>query len=97
MDAERIRKAGNWLQLNTNVGRMVQQMKKKIGKLRYIDECAASCESEATMFAFGTNDYDKDRCENEKCECLCEKVASSYGTCKRQEHKGYRLYRYIDV
>ena len=65
-------------------------------RFRNIDECATACKRVATMFAFGTNDFDDDdgRCNNEGCVCLCEKSGTKQGTCEQKEHDGYRLYKY---
>ena len=46
------------------------------------------------MFAFGTNDFELNRCTVEGCRCLCELSASEDGTCKEVENIGYRLYKY---
>ena len=75
----------------------------QVGQLSTLSDCATFCKSgaipgNATMFAFGTNDYGTNRCySDEKCKCLCELAASSEGTCTQTNHKGYRLYRYIDT
>ena len=47
------------------------------------------------MFAVGTNDYGTIRCENGKCNCICETVATTDGTCSIISHSGYRLYKFV--
>ena len=64
------------------------------GKLPSVDECASECKGISSMFAFGTNDYLKNRCDNNGCNCLCETSAAEEGTCDRVDHNGYRLYKY---
>ena len=59
-----------------------------------IDDCAEACKGQASMFAFGTNDFGVDRCEDSGSKCLCETSARADGTCDVVEHKGYRLYRF---
>ena len=46
------------------------------------------------MFAFGTNDFGKNRCNDDGCRCLCETSATDEGTCNNVDHNGYRLYKY---
>ena len=46
------------------------------------------------MFAFGTNDFGTNRCNDDGCSCYCETSATEEGTCKRVDHNGYRLYKY---
>ena len=65
-----------------------------IGTLPTVDDCASQCKGEASMFAFGTNDYGTYRCNDEGCQCLCETSATEKGTCTRADHDGYRLYKY---
>ena len=67
---------------------------KSLDYMSTIEECAKGCEAEASMFAFGTNDYGKNRCIEAGCMCLCETSASSDGTCNQVSHMGYRLYKY---
>ena len=61
--------------------------------------CADMCRDRSTMFAFGTNDYNRDRCYPDNphpakgCACLCETAADSDGKCGIGGHDGYRLYR----
>jgi hypothetical protein len=64
------------------------------GKLPSVDDCASKCEGVASMFAFGTNDFGTDRCNDEGCSCYCETSATEEGTCEREDHNGYRLYKY---
>ena len=65
-----------------------------IGHVSSIEYCARRCSTISNWFAFGTNDYGSNRCENEKCRCLCETISSSGGSCKFTNHKGYRVYGY---
>ena len=65
-----------------------------MGKLSTIEECAFECHTRSNWFAFGTNDYGTNRCTNGKCNCICETISSSGGSCKFSNHKGYRLYGY---
>ena len=62
--------------------------------IKTIDDCANTCKGKSTMFAFGTNDFELNRCTVEGCRCLCELSASEDGTCKEVENIGYRLYKY---
>ena len=64
------------------------------GKLPTVDDCASQCKEVASMFAFGTNDYGTDRCNDDGCQCLCETSAREEGQCTRVNHNGYRLYKY---
>ena len=64
------------------------------GKLSSIDDCALKCKGEASMFAFGTNDFLENRCNEEGCSCYCETSATEEGTCEKVDHNGYRLYKY---
>ena len=64
------------------------------GKLPSVDDCASQCEGVASMFAFGTNDYLTNRCNNDGCSCYCETSATEDGTCNSVNHNGYRLYKY---
>ena len=60
-----------------------------------IGECAASCHGKSSMFAFGTNDYDLDMCDNTgNCPCYCYDGANDDGTCIQNHNNGFRLYRY---
>ena len=64
------------------------------GKQPSIADCANQCEGTASMFAFGTNDYETIRCNDDGCRCLCETSAAIDGSCDRVNHDGYRLYKY---
>ena len=64
------------------------------GSLPSIESCAQECEGSASMFAFGTNDFGTERCDNSGCKCLCETVATNNGSCNEIVHNGFRLYRY---
>ena len=68
-----------------------------IGKFRVPDECAFQCKGKASMFAFGTNDYGKNRCHKDACNCLCETSSTHDGTCTIRDHDGYRLYKYLNA
>ena len=63
------------------------------GKIKTINECANSCKGVASMFAYGTNDFNNNRCNTDGCHCLCENVADADGTCTTSNNSGYRLYR----
>ena len=67
------------------------------GKMNSIDECANACRKKSSMFVFGTNDYGKNGCNNQGCECYCETGAKADGTCKTVKNNGYRLYRSTDM
>ena len=59
-----------------------------------IEHCAASCYGRATMFTYGTNEFQKQRCWGiNQCECYCWPGASIDGVCDRSSHKGYNLYK----
>ena len=68
---------------------------KSMGMISTLEECATKCKTEASMFAYGTNDFDMKRCYDNKCKCICERTATADGKCKTKAHNGYRLYRYI--
>ena len=61
----------------------------------FLADCAAHCNGTASMFAFGTNDYGIDRCDNEDCKCLCETSATVNGSCDQEDTNGFRLYKYV--
>ena len=65
-------------------------------KIKSVDECANACDGLSTMFAFGTNDFGEERCDNDgNCKCSCETGAHWYDTtCTKKSHLGYRLYKY---
>ena len=71
-----------------------------INSLYSIDECASACEEPATMFTFGTKDFDYDSVGNEGscskygCKCLCWYGIDATTTCPLKDHNGYRLYKY---
>ena len=67
---------------------------KNKGRMDSIDECAKACKGIASMFVFGTNDFEVDRCNAQGCTCYCETAAKDDGTCQIVDHKGYRLYRF---
>ena len=58
-----------------------------------IVDCANQCKETASMFALGTNDYGKPRCNNNGCTCLCETSVTITGSCDQVNHDGYRLYK----
>ena len=65
------------------------------GELTSVEDCAEACTEVATMFAFGTNDYDLDMCDNTgNCPCYCYDGANDDGTCIQNHNNGFRLYRY---
>ena len=67
------------------------------GKLPSVDDCASQCKGVASLFAFGTNDFGTDRCDNvDGCTCLCETSATEEGICNTESHNGYRLYKYLE-
>ena len=43
---------------------------KSLGMIATIGECARECKKEASMFAYGTNDFGTDRCYDQKCKCM---------------------------
>ena len=58
--------------------------------------CANECNiHDASVFAFGTNDFGSPRCNEKGCYCLCEPAANTDGTCDRVSHAGYNLYKII--
>ena len=71
-----------------------------VNSLYSIDECANACEEPATMFTFGTKDFDYDSVGNEGscskygCKCLCWYGIDATTTCPLKDHNGYRLYKY---
>ena len=66
----------------------------KKGRLTAVDDCGMKCKGVASMFAYGTNDFGKNRCYDDGCECLCETAATDEQTCNIVDHKGYRLYKF---
>ena len=68
---------------------------KSMGMIFTLEECARKCKTEASMFAYGTNDFGTERCYDQKCKCMCEPTASADGTCNHKMNNGYRLYRYV--
>ena len=66
------------------------------GHLPIVDDCASECKGIASMFAFGTNDFKNNRCEQKGCACYCETSATEKATCNTVDHNGYRLYKYSD-
>ena len=58
------------------------------------EECAKKCSGLSSMFAFGTNDFGNDRCQNGFCKCICETSATKEGFCHQMSHSGYNLYRF---
>lgn len=62
-----------------------------------IDECADVCYGKAELFAFGTNDFGSDHCDNNGCYCLCETASGYDATCEQVDHVGYRLFKYKDL
>ena len=63
------------------------------GYLEKIQNCADACRDVSSMFIFGIEG--SNRCKDGKCRCYCETVASADGICDIIEHKGYRLYSFI--
>ena len=66
-----------------------------------IYDCANSCEEPATMFTFGTKDFDfydsvsnEPTCSKNGCRCLCWYGIDATTTCPLKDHNGYRLYKY---
>ena len=66
----------------------------ELGGLTSIDQCAIACKDLASMFAFGTNAFGRDRCHRDGCKCVCQLGARYDGTCDVKEHMGYNLYRF---
>ena len=42
-----------------------------VARTRKIDECAAKCKGVAPIFAFGTNDFGGNGCNEGLCKCKC--------------------------
>ena len=60
------------------------------------EECANECNiHDASVFAFGMNDFGSPRCNEKGCYCVCEPAANADGTCSRVSHSGYNLYKII--
>ena len=59
-----------------------------------VEECAETCHGTSSMFSFGTNDFEDNRCNHIGCRCLCEVSASEDGTCQEVTRNGYRLYKF---
>jgi len=62
-----------------------------------VEDCAASCEGEATMFIYGTNEFGNPRCDDSGagCRCYCETAAFDWGQCQTAPHNRYNLYRLL--
>ena len=54
------------------------------------DECARICKTRASLFAYGMS---KDRCQGNKCKCICETAAKD-GQCSEISSKNFNLYQY---
>ena len=71
------------------------------GTLKTLEDCANTCLTISSMFAYGTNDFTSNvkeqRCYPDGCSCLCETAASHIGTCLAANHLGYRLYKYASM
>ena len=72
-----------------------------VNSLYSIDECANVCEEPATMFTFGTKDFDQydslsneHKCNEYGCRCYCWYGTDAATTCPLKAHNGYRLYKY---
>ena len=72
-----------------------------INYLYSIDDCANACEEPATMFTFGTKDFDnydsvsnENTCNEYGCRCHCWYGIDATSTCPLNAHNGYRLYKY---
>ena len=67
--------------------------------LASVFDCARSCKRTASMFLFGTNDFNDSRCNgiygDGLCSCWCETLAPDHGTCDMITHNGYRLYKFV--
>ena len=59
-----------------------------------VEKCASLCSGVASMFVFGTNDFNNDRCNIDGCSCYCLPSATEQGTCQTKEHTGFRLYKF---
>ena len=65
------------------------------GGTQSLKECAEGCHMlDASMFIFGTNDFGKPMCSEDKCECYCE-TSSKAGVCNQKDNKGFRLYKFV--
>ena len=64
------------------------------GYFHEISECAESCRQVSSMFIFGTNEFGKNRCNENGCACYCETAATSDGHCQMKDHKGYNLFKF---
>jgi hypothetical protein len=59
------------------------------GQLQDPEACASACRETSTFFAFGTNEFENDRCDASGCSCLCE----TSEPCTEVQHTGYNLYK----
>ena len=78
-----------------------------MGRFLHIEECARACWKLSSMFKFGTNDYNSEKCDVvdtsyettmveavRQCSCKCETAATSDGQCDIKVDDGYRLFRF---
>ena len=60
-----------------------------------IYECARKCHELAPMFAYGTNDFGQQGCQDGLCKCHCVHVAESDDeNCQIIEQETYRFFWY---
>ena len=60
-----------------------------------LDGCAKACRATAQNFAFGTNEFGKNRCNGILCDCFCEFGTYKYQCNKITVHDGFNLYAFI--
>ena len=53
-----------------------------------IHECARRCRANASHFAYGTNDFGEEGCQDGFCKCYCIKQ------CKLLSQEMYRFFKY---
>ena len=60
-----------------------------------IKECAKKCDGITKLFAYGTNDFGGQGCENGICKCHCVVVKDDLDeSCKEIDEKTYWFFKY---
>ena len=61
-----------------------------------MDECSEKCKKLSPMFAYGTNDFERDGCINGLCKCLCVN-SDDDSTCESINQEEYWVYEFKDA
>ena len=61
-----------------------------------LSQCAAACRESSQMFAHGTIEFnEKERCEEDKCDCVCLYGTENYKCKSQTTNLGFNLYTFI--